>query len=357
MLDKIEKISTSISNLNSKDFTFYFFTVEEQNINAGIIEVYNQANVLRKLGYNVAMITDADYKTPLFLDDELQTIPTVKSVEGTTITIKPEDFLIIPELFTNVLDQTRKYNCNKILFLQSYTNALRGLLPGFSWLQEYGITQIITTNQNLIDFVNKFMGQGYDIKKYTIGIPDYFKKPALPKDLTISYLSRNPQDIEMVIKLFYFQNPAYKFITFEDLRTNSKRSEFADKLNKSIGTIFIDRISSFGTLPLEAMKSHNFVCGLIPEIQPEYITEKNGLWSQSIFDLPELLASLISSYIQDSIPQEFYDNMDETVAKYTPEVSENSIKECYQYFIDKRINNFNQALEELNKAVEAEKQN
>ena len=352
MTDKIEKVSTSLSNLKSKDFTFYFFIVEDQNVNAGVLEVYNQANVLRKLGYNVTMITDDEYKTPLFLDDELQTIQTKKSSEN--VTVKPEDFLIIPEIFTNVLDQTRKYNCNKILLFQSYSNALRGLLPGFSWLQEYGITQIITTNDNLTNFVNKFMGPGYDIQKYTIGIPDYFKKPTLPKDLTISYLSRNPQEMEMVIKLFYLQNPEYKFITFEDLRTNSKRKDFAEKLNKSIGTIFIDRISSFGTLPLEAMKSHNFVCGLIPEMVPEYIDEKNGLWSYNIFDLPELLASLISSFIQDKIPQEFYDKMDETVAKYTPEISENSIKNVYEYFINKRINNFEDALKELN---ESETQN
>lgn len=347
MQDKIDNLQTSLSNLKSKDFTFYFFIVEEQYINAGVIEVYNQANVLRKLGYNVVMLTDEEYKTPLFLEDELQTLPTRKSSEN--ITIKPEDFLIIPEIFTNVLEQTRQYNCNKILLLQSYSNALRGLLPGYSWLRDYNITQIITTNDNLVKFINNFMGQGFDIQKYTIGIPDYFKKPTLPKELTINYLARNIQEMDMVIKLFYAKFPEYKFITFEDLRTNSKRSEFADKLNKSIGTIFIDRISSFGTLPLEAMKSHNFICGLVPDMQPEYLDVKNGLWTSDIFDLPELIGSLISSFIQDSIPQEFYDKMDETVAKYSPEISENSIKNAYTHFIDKRINNFEEVLTELTK--------
>lgn len=353
MVEKIEKLSTSLSNIKSKDFTFYFFIVEEQNVNAGVLEVYNQANVLRKLGYNVVMITDEDYKAPSFLDDEYLTLTTKKSSEN--ITVKPEDFLIIPEIFTNVLEQTRKYACNKILLVQSYTNALRGLLPGFSWLQEYGITQIITTNKNLTEFITNFMGQGYDIKEYTIGIPDYFKKPSVPKDLIFQYMARNPQEIEMVIKLFYAKNPAFKFVTFEDLRTNSKRKEFADKLGKSIGTIFIDRIASFGTLPLEAMKSHSMVCGLVPDMAPEYVNEKNGLWTNNIFDLPDTISALVSHYIQDTVPQEFYDEMDKTVANYSPEVSENSIKETYSYFIDKRINEFTNVIEELTKLNETNK--
>lgn len=353
MQDKIEKLSKSVDNLKNKNFTVYFFTIEEKNPCSTLFELYNQANVLRKDGYNVVILTDdQDYTVPDFLDDELKTIPTKSAKEN--LMISPEDFLIIPEIFTNVLEQTKNVNCNKIVLAQSYYNTLKGLLPGMSWRRDYNIQNVITNSDNMTKFVQENLDGNYDIKQYTLGIPDYFKVTKRPKDLTVSLFGRNPQEVSNIIKLFYLKNPQYRFITFQDLR-GKKRKEFAEILNKSAIALSVDRHAVFGTFPVEAMKSGNIVVGLAPEQLSEYINENNGLWSQNSFDIPELLKTAIQAYLEDNIPDEIYKAMEETVSKYTPEISEKTIKETYEYFVNKRINEFEAVLEQIKTLETTEK--
>lgn len=353
MQDKINKLTQSVENLKNKDFTVYFFTIEEQNICASVLELYNQANLLRKLGYKVCILSDENYKHPEYIDDDMKTIPLQIVSKEHNLSVKPEDFLIVPEIFTNVLEQTKNVPCTRIVLAQSYSNVLKGLMPGMSWRRDYNIQNVITNNTNMTEFVKDNMDGVYDIKQYKIGIPDYFKPSKLPKDLVVSVFGRNPQDTSDAIKLFYLNNPSLRFISFQDLR-GKKRREFAEALSKSSFALSVDRKASFGTFPLEAMKAGNIVIGLAPDMIPEYINEntQNGLWTQNIFDLPELIKSAVLAYIQDNIPSELYKGMEQTVSEYTVEASEESIKETYEYFFNKKeielTNVISKLTEELN---------
>jgi hypothetical protein len=335
--EKLELLKKSKQNILDKNFKIYFFMTETEIASAAIYEVYNQVKILREIGYDAIILTDKnDFKKPEFLDEDLKALPHISS-EGTTFNISPEDYIIIPELFVNIMEQVKKLPCEKILLLQNFENALRGLLPGSKW-SDYNIRNVITTNNKLADLVTEYFGK-YDVKVYTIGIPDYFKLQAKPKTPVISFYARNGQEIEKVIKLFYLKYPQYRFISFEDLRGTS-RDVFAKKIADSIGCLWIDRIASFGTTPIEAMKVKTVPIGLIPDIIPTYINNEteNGFWVNDIYQLPDAIFELVKHWTQNAIPDSMYNDMEKTANTYNMVDSKQSVIESYTYFIDKRIN-------------------
>lgn len=341
--EKLEKIKLSKENILNKNFKVLFFMIQPDTACASVIEIYNHVKILKGLGYDAQILTDTDeYTVPEWLDDDLKVLPHISSKSNFNISV--EDFLIIPEIFTNVMEQITQLNCGKVVLLQSYENGLKGLLPGEQWGDKYGIVNVITTNENLTEFVKTNMSQNYDVKNYTVGIPDYFKSSNKPKDLIISFLARNPQEASKVLKMFYLKYPHYRFVSFEDLRP-TKRTEFAEKMSKSAATLWIDRIASLGTTPIEAMKCGSVPIGFIPDLRPEYITEKNGYWTNDILQMPTLIANFVEDFIQDKIDDSFYVEMKETASKYGIENSNKSIQETYQYFFNKRVSEFNKYLE------------
>jgi hypothetical protein len=218
------------------------------------------------------------------------------------------------------------------------------------------------------DYLKRTIGGNImDIQTYTIGIPDYFKPNDKPKQPTICFLTRNANDISKIAKDFYTKNPMYNFITFEAMYSDTKpprqlsRKEFADKLGKSFAAIWIDRISSFGTFPLEAMKAGTIPVALIPDFTPPYLFDENnkpvenaGLWTNSTYELSDYLSKLVSMYLDDSIPEDMLKCMEEVSSKYTVEESKKTVIASYEYFLNKRINSIESAivkLEEDNKVV------
>ena len=54
--------------------------------------------------------------------------------------------------------------------------------------------------------------------------------------------------------------------------------EFAETLKECFLSVWIDDESGFGTFPLESMASGVPVMGKIPNLQPEWMKEENGIW-------------------------------------------------------------------------------
>lgn len=336
--EKIDLLKKSKQNILDKNFKILFFMTDSEIASAAVYELYNQVKILREIGYDAKILTDKnDFQVPEFLDQDLKALPHI-SAEGQTFSISTEDFIIIPELFVNIMEQVKNLPCEKILLLQNFENAVRGLLPGASW-SDYNIRNIITTNSKLAELATTYFGK-YDTQVYTIGIPDYFKTLSKPKTPVITFYSRNSQELEKVIKLFYLKYPHYRFISFEDLRGTS-REEYAKKLADSIACIWLDRISSFGTTPIEAMKVGTVPIGIVPDIIPEYLedqTKDTGFWVNDLLTIPDCIHEVVKHWMQNGIPQKLYDDMLETSSKYNIVDSKQTIINTYTYFIDKRIN-------------------
>ena len=68
--------------------------------------------------------------------------------------------------------------------------------------------------------------------------------------------------------------------------------EFASSLKESMLSVWSDRTSSFGTFPIESMKSGVAVMGVVPKLVPSWLSEENGIWIQ---DEIKLVADIYKS--------------------------------------------------------------
>lgn len=354
-----EKVKIRLENLKNKKSKIYFFVPTIKEANGSTVEMYFHATVLKKDGYDVTMIIDsAEYVKPFYVDKEYLEIPT-HVINSTRLSISAEDVVVIPEIYTNVMEQTVNMPSIRIVLCQSIDYMYNALLPMSSW-SDFGMDSVITTSDRAKQYLESIYPNRYDIQTYTVGIPDYFKGWNKPKRPVISFLTRNSNDISKVAKDFYAKYPYYSFVVFDSMYTDTKpprqttRKEFADKLGKNVAAVWIDRISTFGTFPLECMASGTIPVSLMPDFDPPYLfdeenkyLENSGFWTTSIYQVADLLGKVISGYLDDAIPKEVYDSMKNISAKHTMEISEISILEAYQHFINKRIDTLENAVVKL----------
>ena len=354
-LMKINKIKISLEKLKTKKSKFLFIIPESNAPAVSTYEVYFHATVIKNLGYNVIILTEkGDYVVPTWIEKELTDHKHITMTDS-KLTVGPEDIMIIPEMYSNVMEQTKNLPCLRIGLLQSIDYMVNSLIPGIDW-SSFGISDVITTSETLKELVETYYGEDkFNINYYNIGIPDYFSKGNKPKKPIISVVGRNSNEISKFVKLFFNKYPQYNWVTFDPMVTKSKppqpmrRIDFAKRLGENFAAVWIDRISSFGTFPLECMKTGTVPICLRPDIIPDYMIIRNedneaigvnndaGMWTENYYDLPMMVGNLINKFLDDSIPTEIYDKMDNVVAKYNQIDSENQLIELYSKFIDDRI--------------------
>ena len=361
-LEKIEKIKISLDKLVNKKSKFLFVVPESQSPVASVYEIYFHATVVKNLGYEVIiMVEKGDYVAPAWIEKELTNHPHM-SMSDPKLQVGPEDIMVIPEVYSNIMEQTKKLPCLRIGLLQSVDYMTSSLIPGTDW-QSFGIRDVITTSQTLKEWLETFYGADkFDIKIYNIGIPEYFERTSVPQQPVISVIGRNANEISKFVKLFFSKYPQYNWLTFDPMVTKSKppqpmrRVDFAKRLQHNFAAIWIDRIASFGTFPLECMKSGTIPICLKPDIMPEYMIERDekgapikivegaGVWTENYYDLPVLAGDVLIKFLDDNISPELYNIMESVVSKYNQTDSETRLVEIYTELANKRITLFENAI-------------
>jgi hypothetical protein len=349
-----EQIKSIVDKLDNKDFNIYFFTLDTMgNPVAGVANIYEHVKVLNELGYNAVIMHEKnDYKLhgdetymgiSDWLGEDYAKLPHI-SIESQELNIRPVDFIIIPEIFANIMDQVKKFPCKKIVFSQSYDYLLELLPIGKKWNVDYGFYDVITTSKKQSDYV-KGLFNGINTHIIPVGISDEFKPSDKPKMPIVTIVTRNQGDAKKIANSFYLQYPMYKFITFKELR-GMKKTDFADELGKSCLSVWIDDSSGFGTFPLESMASGTPVIGLIPNMIPEWMEETdengnimikgNGIWTSTRLDIPELIGSYMKIWFEDSVPEDIINSMETTNGNYSMDKQRESIKEVYGMIVKNR---------------------
>jgi len=354
-LEKIEKIKVSLDKMVNKKSKFLFVVPESQSPVASVYEIYFHATVVKNLGYEVViMVEKGDYVAPTWIEKELTDHPHM-SMADPKLTVGPEDIMVIPEVYSNVMEQTKNLPCLRVGLLQSVDYMTSSLIPGTDW-KSFGIDDVITTSQSLKEWLETFYGEGkFDIKTYNIGIPEYFEKSNVPQKPVISVIGRNANEISKFVKLFFSKYPQYNWVTFDPMVTKSKppqpmrRVDFAKRLQGNFAALWIDRIASFGTFPLECMKSGVIPICLKPDIMPEYMIDRDeegkpvqaidgaGVWTENYYDLPILVGDVLVKFLDDNISPELYDVMEKVASKYNQADSEIRLVEIYTELANKRI--------------------
>ena len=369
--EQLSQVKTVLQNLEDKNFTLYFFTLDTKgNPTAGIANIYEHVKVLNELGYKAAILHEKnDYRLigdengnglGDWLGEEYAKLPHV-SIESQTLNVTPADYIIIPEIFSNIMDQVKGFPCKKVVFSQSYDYLLELLPIGKRWNTDYGFNDVITTSTKQAQYLTNLF-PSIQTHVIPVSIPSYFKDSDKPKMPIVALHTRNQGDAAKIAKAFYLQFPVYKWITFKELRGLS-RENFANELSKACLAVWVDDTAGFGTFPLEAIESNTPVIGKMPNLIPEWMEyrddegnvtiKNNGVWTNTTINIPELIATYMKVWLEDSVPSDLTNGIKESQGLYTPEKQVEAIGNVYGNLFENRKAEMKQMISNL-EAAEAE---
>ena len=339
-----EKVKQSIQNLKDKKSRIYFLIQDTKgNAKASVRLIYQMAKLLLDSGFNPIILHEKkEYAGVVaWLDEEYMSIPH-RAIEGQNLEIAPEDFIIVPELFGYVMDQIKNLPCGKIVFAQNYNHIVETLQPGQNWAQ-YGFFKCLTTTKKQQEYIETVMRQSsFDIIKPLI--TDSFYPKNVPPMPIIGIHTKNQEDTINIIKTFYLKFPQYRWFTFRDLRGLSEK-EFANSLRDCFVSVWIDDESGFGTFPLESMASGVPVIGKVPNIQPEWMNDDNGVWITNKTLICDFIADYIQNWLEDNIKTELYENMKKTVENYTNKQEfDSTVISLFENYLNVRAESFEQQI-------------
>jgi hypothetical protein len=339
-----EKVKQSIQNLRDKNSKIYFLIQDTKgNAKASVRLTYQMAKTLLDAGFNPIILHEKkEYAGVVaWLDEEYMSIPH-RAIEGQNLDVAPEDFIVVPELFGYVMEQIKNLPCGKIVFTQNYNHIVETLQPGQNWAQ-YGFFKCLTTTTKQQEYVETVMRQSsFDIIKPLI--TDSFYPKNVPPMPIIGVHTKNQEDTINIIKTFYLKFPQYRWFTFRDLRGLSEK-EFANSLRDCFVSVWIDDESGFGTFPLESMASEVPVIGKIPNIQPEWMNDDNGVWITNKTMICDFIADYIQNWLEDNIKTELYENMKKTVENYTNKQEfDSTVISLFENYLKVRAESFEQQI-------------
>jgi hypothetical protein len=346
----VEKIKESINNLRNKNSRIYFMVQDTKgNAKASIKFIYETALTLKKNGFNPIILHEKNDYTGVekWLGSEYMTELPHKSVENQNLEITPEDFIILPEIFGFVMDQIKNLPCGKIVLTQSYRYITETLQPGQNWSQ-FGFLKCITTTEKQKDYIEKVMkNTTFDIIEPTIN--EYFEPRKLPALPIVAVHTRDQSETINLIKTFYLKFPQYRWFTFKDMRGLSEK-EFSDTLKECFLSVWVDDDSGFGTFPLESMASGVPVIGKIPSMQPDWMTDENGIWVTDKTLLPDYVADFIQNWLEDNIKPEIIESGIKTGESFKNKKQfESSVLKHFSGYLTQRADAFEMQLTQIQK--------
>lgn len=344
-----EKVELSIQNLKEKKSRIYLFVQDTKgNARAAVRYIYQMGMALKKGGMNPIILHEKNDYTGVgnWLGKEFMDELPHKSIENQNLEITPDDFLIVPEIFGYVMEQVKQLPCAKIVLAQSYAYITETLQPGQSWAQ-FGFYKCITTNGRQKEYIEKIMRQSsFDILEPTIS--ESFKKRKEPSMPIIAIHTREQEDAINIIKTFYLKFPQYRWFTFRDMRGLSER-DFSNSLKECCLSVWVDNKSGFGTFPLESMACNVPCLGKIPDLQPTWMTEDNGIWITDVTMITDFIADFIQNWLEDNIKPELYTKMSETAEGFKNKQNfDNKVVALFENYLETRAKSFEEQLSKTN---------
>lgn len=353
-------VEDNIKKIEDKTFNVFFFVIDTKGNPSGSLEyIYRTALTLKNLGYNVSMLHQEEEFIGVrdWLGDAFADLPH-HNIEKENVEIAASDFLFIPEILSSVMSQTKTLPCKRVIVLQNH-NFMADFMPVGVTPFDVNINEVVTTTEALKDIVDEYF-PGIKTRIVRPMISPVFRNGTEPKKLIVNVVSRSQDDMNRIVKPFYWKYPVYKWVSFRDLR-GVTQEVFADALREGAITVWIDEVSDFGYSALEAAKSGSIVLAKVPATPTDWtyvheVTEggeSNGLnpafiWFDDLRRVPDMIASVVRTWTMDKIPQELYDNMAKAADEYAGEKHrEDVIKEYEEGMFKKRLSDFKEVLAQI----------
>ena len=360
MDEKKEKILANIrkemERIDKKENKVFFFVIDTKGVPSGSLEyIYNLALIAKDEGYDVTMLHTEDEFVGVndWLGEEYSSLPHV-NVNSGEISTSPSDVLFIPEIYSQVMNQTKGLPCKRVAILQNYDFVVEQMPFAAQW-GDFGIMEGITNS----DYQAKELNESFPYVKLTKVTPfvsKIFGQTNEPKKMIVNIIARDQSDIKRAVKPFYWKYPMLKWVSFRELRDQPKE-KFAAMLREAAVTIVIDEDASFCYSAVEAMKSGSIVVCKVPKGSLEWAEGENGalrnccVWFSDFDTLHKQIASIVRSWITDKVPNVLAEEAEKVYSEYT---EERTRKEFAEY-LGKVLARRRSEMEELIKQVEKEK--
>lgn len=374
----VDDVIGKVTNNNCK---FYIYCPPMNVASGGVSVLFRNAQLLKEAGHNVVVIYEpridntasqnasikAKKRTEIYepfnptwlgnlsegiefqcLGEGELVFSNGKKEKCSPLTLSPEDFLLIPEGFPNIMERTAKMPCKRIVLAQSWYYILNALGNGQKW-QHFGIRDVISVSDGITQYLNAIM-PGLSIKQYSQSIDRKLFKQVdiVDKNPVIAFMpGRTPDALvktHNVLKTFYAFYPHLSWIRVDELRGLSKE-DYAERLGSAAICLYTDEIAGFGTMPLEAMAMGTHVVGWTPLGGKEYMNQNNGYWAQNgdVFQLAELLGLAIERWLTGKLDSELVtQEYEKTLSKYAPEQEKESFINIINQYKNERIAELNQ---------------
>ena len=342
--EQISKLEKSIQNMKDKSSRIYFLVQDTKgNARASVRYIYQMAMALKNNGFNSIILHEKPeyFGVSSWLDEEYMKLPH-NAIEGTNLAISPEDIIVIPEIYGFVMDQISNLPCGKVVLCQAYDHIFETLNPGDTWTK-LGFYKCITTSDRQKEMIESMM-RGLSVDVVSPFISEVFEKQKFPPKTIISVHSRDQRETVNMIKAFYAKFPQYRWITFRDMRGLSEL-EFANAMKESFCSVWLDSTSAFGTYPLESFKMGIPVIGLVPNLQPEWMNENNGIWINNQNMIVDVVADFIQNWLEDNISPVVFEEMEKTMSEISDKSKfESDVVTLFNNMINTRLTSFEEQL-------------
>lgn len=349
-----ENLERAIQVIQDKDYKIIFSVPDTKGSPKGsVAQVYMLAKELQDAGHNVIMLYENTDFTSVegWLGEEYAKIPT-EIIEENTLQVSGADILIIPEAYGHIVEQTAQLPVNKVVFVQDYENMLATYTPSKVWTS-YGVSETITTSEQLKDMIQPIIhSPNIQVVQPIIDNSKFYDKKELRTPL-VSIHTHETQKAAKIIKEFYLKYPLLKWISFKDIHA-IPYDEVNNELNKTCLSIWVDHDSSFGTFPVESLKSNTPVIALVPSKLPEWYpyTEDSVIWTYDESEIVDYVAKFVKNWLEDTLPEELIDTTKEFVDSYNLETASAQMKEAIKTIQERRVKILENILKDENKKEE-----
>lgn len=365
---KISIVKAEIDKIDKKESNVFFYVIDTEGYASGSLAyIYQLAKFLYDEGYNVKMIYQTDGKGKEkeefvgvggWLGEEYASLPHYDIQSKTGVDISQSDILFIPDIYSQVMAQTKNLPCKRIAIFQNFDFVVSQMPYSAQW-GDYGITDVLTNTKENAELIKSI----FPYVKTTVVDPFIEKRFGCgqePKKMIVNVISKNQDDTVRLMKPFFWKYPDFKWITFRDLSGMSKEN-FANCLREGAITVWMDENASFGYSAIEAMKSNNVVFGKLPKETKEWMLDENGnltdccIWFDDINKLHQNLAIVIRSFLKDSIPDKVFKSQERAKNLYSEERTKAEILEYVKNQFADRKNVLEEFIRLANKEIEKNK--
>jgi len=344
--ENIEKLQISLDRIMSNENVIYFLVYDTRNnARASVKHIYDMALTLKEAGLKTKMLVEDKTYTGVagWLGDKYNSLEIV-TIKDDKVEIKIEDIIIVPEYYSNVLENLRNIRCVKVMLVQQKEYIFETLPIGSRW-SDFGFDRAIVTTEFTKRYVNEMF---HEILVHIIPpiIGDVFSPSGKKQRPLIAIFCKDRAVHKKIISEFYIKYPHLRWITFKDM-VQMSYNDYADALKDCMVSVWVDDNSTFGTFPLESMKCGVPVIGKIPKNEPDWLGE-NGIWTYDESKMSELLGTFVLAWLDDvEISDQVKQNMKDTLLPYDESITKGNILLIFETFKNKRIEAIEKALEKI----------